>query len=138
MQLNKLSKILVGLGTLWMILYPLLFMALWLFLVVGMGFSSFITINTSQPNLPFFPLPFLTFFAIFPLHCFTILLQFVLMGFYLIHVVKNTTASESVRIILGIGCFFMPFIAMPVYYYAYIWLETPPAWALPAQAAPPA
>jgi hypothetical protein len=130
MQLNKPTKILVGLGTVWVVLYPLLFMAVWLFLVVGMGFSSF-----SQSDQPFFMFPF---FAIFPLHCFTMLLQFVLMGFYLIHVIKNTTASETVRIILGIGFFFMPFIAMPVYYYAYIWLETPPAWAMLAQDTPPA
>ena len=44
-------------------------------------------------------------------------------------VIRNTTASESIRIILGIGVFFLPFIAMPVYYYLYIWRDQPPSWA---------
>lgn len=123
MQLGKPVKILVGLGTLWLSVYPLLFLAVWLFMALGMGLLANIP---SQTEPPFFMFPF---FAIFPLHCFTILLQFVLMAFYLIHVIKNTTAAETVKIILGVGCFFMPFIAMPVYFYIYIWLETPPAWA---------
>ncbi len=127
MQLNKPMKILVGLATLWLAIYPFLFFAVWLFMAMGMGFFS-TTSSGSEP--PFFMFPF---FAIFPLHCFTILLQFVLMAFYLIHVIKNTKASETVRIILGVGCFFMPFIAMPIYFYIYIWLETPPAWAAQPQ-----
>ncbi len=86
--------------------------------------------NASSTEFPIFMLPF---FAIFPLHLLTILLQFVLMAFYLIHVIKNSKAADTVKIILGIGCFFMPFIAMPVYYYIYIWLEAPPAWALQVQ-----
>ena len=131
MQLNKPTKILVGLGTLWLSVYPLLFFAVWLFMATGIGFFA----NTpSQSEPPFFMFPF---FAIFPLHCFTILLQFVLMAFYLIHVIKNTKAAETVKIILGVGCFFMPFIAMPVYFYIYIWLETPPAWATQSQVVTP-
>lgn len=127
MQLNKPLKILVGLGTLWLSIYPLLFLAVWLFMAMGMGFF----VNApSQTEPPFFILPF---FAIFPLHCLTILLQFVLMAFYLIHVIKNTKADETVKIILGVGCFFIPFIAMPVYFYVYIWLDTPPTWALRSQ-----
>ncbi len=31
---------------------------------------------------------------------------------------------------LFFGIFFMGFIAMPIYYYLYIWCEQPPAWAL--------
>ncbi|NJN79150.1 MAG: hypothetical protein HC797_00995 [Anaerolineales bacterium] len=128
MQLNKLTIILVGLSTLWFALYPFLFIAVWLFMASGMifGFAS----SQSETDAPFFMFPF---FAIFPLHIFTILLQFVLMAFYLIHVIKNTKASETVRIILALGCFFMPFIAMPIYFYIYIWLETPPAWAFTTQ-----
>ncbi len=130
MQINKTVKILVGLGTLWFSIYPFLFFAVWLSMFTGMGVSFDAPVQ--EPSALMFP-----FFAIFPLHCFTMLLQFVLMAFYLIHVIKNTKASETVRIILGLGCFFMPFIAMPIYYYIYIWLETPPAWAIQTQAVTP-
>jgi hypothetical protein len=92
-------------------------------MVLGMGFLP----QGAEDGFPLFMVPF---FAIFPLHCLTILLQFVLMAFYLVHVIKNTNASETVRIILGIGCFFLPFIAMPIYYYLYIWREEPPEWAV--------
>jgi hypothetical protein len=51
------------------------------------------------------------------------------MAFYLIHVIRNTKADETVRITLGLGNFFMPFIAMPIYFYLFIWLEDPPGWA---------
>jgi hypothetical protein len=54
----------------------------------------------------------------------------VLLPFYLIRVIKNTTASETVRIILGVGMFFAGFIAMPTYYYLYIWRDQPLGWAL--------
>ena len=123
MILNKPVKILIGLGTAWFAIYPFLFFAVWLSMVLGMGFLP----QGAEGEFPLFMVPF---FAIFPLHCLTILLQFVLMAFYLVHVIKNTNASETVRIILGIGCFFLPFIAMPIYYYLYIWREEPPEWAV--------
>jgi hypothetical protein len=135
MQISKPIKILVGLGTIWYALYPLLFLAVWLFM-----FSSFflpITFEGSEP--PFFMLPF---FAIFPLHLFTMLLGFGLMAFYLVHVIRDRRGSETVRIILGVGCFFMPYLAMPVYYYIFIWRDALPAWAQDpaksqAESAPP-
>jgi hypothetical protein len=52
------------------------------------------------------------------------------MGFYLFHIIKNDTASEIIRVVLGIGVFMLPYIAMPVSYYLYIWQEEPPDWAL--------
>ncbi len=122
MQLNKPIKILIGLGTLWIVLYPILFIAVWLTMFIPFILSA----NNTETSTPFFMGPF---FALFPLQCFTILLQFGLMAFYLIHVIKNTKASETIRIILGIGSFFLPYIALPVYYYLFIWRETPPAWA---------
>lgn len=124
MKLNKPVKILVGLGTLWFAIYPFLFMVVWLMMVGGIFFMS----DNSRASE--FPFPMIPFFAIFPLHICTIFLSFILMAFYLIHVIKNTTGNETVRIILGLGNFFMPFLSMPIYYYLYIWSENPPDWAL--------
>jgi hypothetical protein len=70
------------------------------------------------------------FFAIFPLHCVTILIQLALLVFYIIHLLKNTAPSEVTRVILGVGMFLLPYVAMPVYYILYIWLDQPPAWAI--------
>jgi hypothetical protein len=130
MTLSKPWKITVGLATLWLVLYPLLFFAVWLIMFIGMPISGIIA-SSAEGNLPMFIAPFfmLPFFCIFPLHFLTIFIALGLMAFYLIHVIKNTKANDTVRIILGVGCFFMPFIAMPVYYYAYIWHDEPPAWA---------
>ena len=129
MNISKPFKILVGIGTLWFAIYPLIFIALWFMMAVGMGFFPLMqgVQNSPNPEGPFMIFPF--FGVIFPIHFCTIFLGFGLMVFYLIHVIKNTKADETIRIILGVGTFFLSFIAMPIYYYLYIWLDNPPAWA---------
>ena len=127
MNISKPVKILIGLGTLWYMIYPFIFIG---GIFLSMGLLSFLTHGDYGPNseLRFGPFPF--FGLIFPLHFCTIFLGMGLLVFYLIHVIKNTKADETIRIILGVGNFFMPFIAMPIYYYLYIWLENPPEWAV--------
>ena len=44
--------------------------------------------------------------------------------------------SRPVKILVGLGNFFMPFISMPIYYYLYIWRDTPPEWAAAPQSKP--
>ena len=134
MKLGQPVKILVGLATAWFVLYPFLFFAVWLIMFLGIVFfASTASGSSAEAPFPFFILPF---FAIFPLHFLTIFLYFGLIAFYLIHVIKNTTGSETVRIILGLGNFFMPFVAMPIYYYLFVWRDQPPDWA--RAPAPPA
>ncbi len=125
MKLSNFVKILIGLGTAWVTLYhlaSLVFSAAMLLnfqsLAQGSQESSLSTLFFS--NMTYFQL----------LQIFTSLIQFVLTTFYLIHVVKNTTATEIIRVILGVGVFYMPYVTMPIYYYVYIWLKQPPAWAL--------
>lgn len=55
---------------------------------------------------------------------------FGLIAFYFVHLIKNTAAPGATRIIFGIGMVSLPFIAMPLYYGAYIHRDPPPAWAL--------
>ena len=130
MKLSKPVKVLIGLATAWTVIYPLLFLAVWLLMAFGIFLSASLPATEAGKVSPPTMLPFGLFFGIFPVHCLTILLNFALIPFYLIHVIKNTAASETVRIILGVGIFFMGFVAMPVYYYLYIWREQPPEWAL--------
>ncbi len=128
MTLTQPIKILLGLATAWVVVYPLIFMCVWLVSFIGMSVPVAMAESGGDPSaapLLIFPL----FAVIFPLHFCTIFLIIGLEIFYLIHVVKNDRADDAVRVLLGVGNFFLPFIAMPVYYYAYIWLETPPQWA---------
>lgn len=122
MKLNRSLKLLVGGGTFWLLFYPLLFIAIWFLAIPGFMFSP-----SSETPFSMFSM----FDLIFPVHCLTAIMQFVLMGFYLFHIIKNTLVSDTIRAIFGIGIFFMPFIAMPVYYYFFIWKDSPPNWALP-------
>lgn len=122
MKLNKSIKLLVGGGTFWLLFYPLLFIVIWFLAIPGFMFSP-------SPESPFSM--FSMFDLIFPVHCLTAIMQLVLMGFYLFHIIKNTLVSDTIRAIFGVGIFFMPFIAMPVYYYFFIWIDSPPKWALP-------
>jgi hypothetical protein len=65
-----------------------------------------------------------------PLQCLFAVLSLAMLAFYLIHVIRNNVAQETLRVLLGLGFVFLPFLAMPVYYLTYVWPEQPPAWAL--------
>jgi hypothetical protein len=121
MNISKPFKILIGLGTLWFAVYPFLFFGV---MLLSMGLGPVFARNGNSPDHSF-----AIFGLIFPLHFCTIFIAMGLMVFYLVHVIKNTRADETIRILLGVGNYFMPFIAMPIYYYLYIWLENPPEWA---------
>jgi hypothetical protein len=121
MKLNKSVKLLIGLGTIWILIYPLLFIALFFSIMPGALLSSLPEPPTSM---------FSIFNLIFPLHCFTFIVELILLGFYLFHDIKNTGVSDVIRAVFGVGLFFMPFIGMPVYYYLFIWRDLPPRWTL--------
>lgn len=125
MTLNKTAKTAVGIGTLWILIYPVLFI----------GFMFLIPFSMMEFDRFGSASPFDSFGLIFPLHCLTGIIMLGLIGFYLTHIIKNTGASETARIILGIGIFFMPYIAMPFYFYLYIWRPEPPEWARATQKA---
>jgi hypothetical protein len=93
-------------------------------MMVSMGIFPIFARNSDSPDVIFS-----LFGLIFPLHFCTIFIAMGLMVFYLVHVIKNTKADETIRILLGVGNYFLPFIAMPIYYYLYVWLDDPPAWA---------
>ncbi len=128
LKLSKPIKVLVGVGTAWLILYPLLFIVVWFTM-----FRGFMSLGEEAG-----PPAFITslFPAILPLHCLTIIIQFALMAFYLFHVIKNNAGSDVLRVILGIGVFFMPYVAMPIYFFLYIWPQQPPRWASAEESRP--
>jgi hypothetical protein len=45
--------------------------------------------------------------------------------FYVIHEIKNKALTDTIRILFTIGLFFLPYIAMPIYFFAYLWKDAP-------------
>ena len=128
MTLSKPVRILVGLTTFWYTLYLLLTM-LGILLFFGYVFLSLMAGGEAIENLrPLFR-QILSLEIMLPIHLCSLLLEVGLLIFYLIHTIKNTKASDSMRIALGLGHLFLPFVAMPIYYYLYIWRQSPPEWA---------
>lgn len=37
--------------------------------------------------------------------------------------------SDTIRIIIAVGIFLLPFVIYPIYYYLYIWRKTPPKFS---------
>lgn len=126
MQNNPVLKILLGVGSALYLIIPLLAFISWLVAFPVIMISS--NINGGDPPAGFF--------AFFGLFMFSILcanlLHFILVPVYIVLILQNQRAQDVLRILLGIGLFFMPFIAVPAYYLIYVLPAQPPAWALQA------
>jgi hypothetical protein len=128
MTLNKPVKFLVGIATFWYALY-LLLTVFGIVLFFGYVFIALLTGDEAVSNLPTLFRQILSLEFMLPIHFCSLLLEVGLLIFYLVHTLKNTNASDAMRIVLGLGHLFLPFVAMPIYYYLYIWRERPPEWA---------
>ena len=67
--------------------------------------------------------PPLAFFAIFPIHILTMLLMFALTAFYIVNVFRNERVNKDTKVLWAIVIFMGSIIAMPIYWYLYIWPE---------------
>ena len=128
MALSKPVKILVGIGTFWYTLYLLLTL-IGILILFGIVFVSLMQGGEAIFKLRALLTQILSLEIMLPIHFCSLFLEVGLLIFYLVHTIKNTKASDSIRIVLGLGHLFLPFVAMPMYYYLYIWHEDPPEWA---------
>jgi hypothetical protein len=124
MRINKTIKIWLGFLSAWVVIAPFLGVAAWfvfMFSIIGLSESQVAPENLLIPAvfLPFFLLMMCTSF-----------LQMGLSAFYLTHIILNKTGNDVLRVVLGILVFFFPYIAMPIYFFVYLWPEKPPQWAL--------
>lgn len=113
--MQKTAKLLLGLATLWPVLYLILFF------VVILLTTLFLPGTPGQPGPP--PLIGL----ILPLHLITMVVVFALMIFYIVNVFRNDRVEKDKKALWAIVLFMGSMIAMPVYWYFYIWkssLET--------------
>ncbi|MFA6450016.1 MAG: hypothetical protein WCX65_11125 [bacterium] len=104
--MKKNKKIALLIGSLWPFFYFFIFM---LFIVFMVGSKNF-----GGPNPAYF-------LFIFPLHFFTIILGFALMVLYVINVFKNPMVVGDLKIIWVVLIMFFNILAIPVYWYLYIW-----------------
>ena len=123
MRLSKGMKIVVGLGTAAHILVPFIIGIMVVLAALIMPLAVLASERSGEPPALLFVFPFIMFGVVFPLQCVLIPLTFLLIAFYLAHIIKNTTASDTTRIVLAIGMVFMPYVAMPVYYLLHVWPE---------------
>lgn len=123
MKISTPLKVLLGLITAWLLIYPFLFFATWLTFIVGI--STVESQSSSAPGI--FPIIAAGIFLILICSAFV---QVGLQLFYIIHIALNKSANDIVRILFIIGLFFFAYIAMPIYYLVYILPDTPPRWAL--------
>ena len=109
--MKQLTKLLLGLVTLWPFAYVILF-----FVVIA---AEFFMPGSGEPGPP--PLIAL----IVPLHLLTMLVILALMVFYIVNVFKNNRVENDKKALWAIVLFMGGMIAMPIYWYMYIWKEAP-------------
>jgi hypothetical protein len=99
-------------------------------------FLSFLFIASSGGEGSGPPLPFL---VIFPVHLLT---MFVILGltiFYIVDVFRNERVEKDKKVLWAVVLFLGNMIAMPIYWYLYIWKQGPAGSApsLPLNSADP-
>lgn len=123
MNITKPIKVAIGIFTVLTIIFP--FFIAPAFVMFFMFKSGFPFLNPHAPIDPgYFNETFPTLFLFFypTMMCFT-LLQLALQVFYIVLVIKNKQLTDVPRILFVLGFFFMPFIAMPIYFVVYFWKE---------------
>jgi hypothetical protein len=125
--MKKSNKVLLGIATIWPVVYIFLFVAAILLMVLfipngsgapgrGPGFSGLV------------PAAFVGFLA---LHMLTIFGSFALTVFYIIRVFKTERLDQNLKIAWMLLLFFAGMLAQPVFWYLYIWRETPASQSQP-------
>ena len=118
--MEKPGKVALGAATLWPFLYMVIFF--------GFIFSSILFSPGTGPGFP------AAFAVLFALHIFTMLLIMGLSIFYIVDVFRNNRVDKDKKALWAVVIFLGNMIAMPIYWYLYIWKEAAVAGnPLPAQ-----
>ena len=112
--MKKSTKILLALATLWPFLYMILF---FVFIFSSIVFMPSHAGEESGP--PFF------FAAFIALHLLTMLWIMALTVFYMVNVFRNDRVDKDKKVLWAVVIFMGNMIAMPIYWYLYIWKEAP-------------
>ena len=125
MNVSKSVKIIIGFLTAFAVLFPFLIMPIFMmFFMFSSGFPFFDPQSAPTPHeieKTMFPM-MMVFYPI--MMCFGVV-QLGLQIFYIIHEIKNKALTDTFRILFVIGNFFLPYVAMPIYFFAYLWKDVP-------------
>jgi hypothetical protein len=108
--MSKFSKILLAIATVW----PFFYMIIFFVFALSMIFLAPRAGGEGGPAL---------FMIIFPLHLLTMLLIMGLTVFYIVNVFKNERVEKDKKVLWAVVLFMGNMIAMPIYWYLYIWSE---------------
>src|SRR5438552_13173609 len=111
MRIGKPLAIIIGLFTIWPIVYMLLFMAV--FVIAALTIFQQAQ-HHSQPGPGFLPYIFIP-------HIATILLMFALIAFYIVHVFKNAALKDDRRVLWAVVLFMGLPLSAPIYWWLFIW-----------------
>ncbi|MBI4743378.1 MAG: hypothetical protein HY776_00890 [Actinobacteria bacterium] len=111
--MKKPTKIMLGIASLWPILYMTIFFVF--------TFSQVFLFSQEGPMSPSSPPTW--FLVIFGLHFLTMLWIFVLLIIYIVNVFRNNRVAKEKKALWAVVLFLGNVVAMPVYWYLYIWRE---------------
>jgi hypothetical protein len=116
--MKKSTKVLLGIATIWPLIYLMLFIAFMLSLFFLMSSGAPAPGETGgEGALPILPI------LLFSLHSLTILWVWALIAFYVVNVFKNDRVDKDKKALWAVVLFMGHMIAMPIYWYLYIWRE---------------
>lgn len=113
MKLSKSKKIMLGLLSIWPVVYILIFMIL-IFSISAFGPFSFSSHNNSS---------LIVFIPIMIVHVLTIVCCIGLMIYYIIHAVRSAKLTQEMKIVWILLLVLCYTIVSPIYWYFNIWKE---------------
>lgn len=110
MRIRKPLALLMGVVTLWPIVYMVIFMAF--------ALGAVLPATTGAQNRDFIES---SFSYLFVAHAGTMLGMFGLLAFYIVHVFKNSAFKDDRRLLWAAVLFMGGPLSMPVYWWLYVW-----------------
>jgi hypothetical protein len=107
---SRFATVLISVLTVWPLIYLCLF--------IGFMTYSFTAAHSTANQDTAVPA---LFAYVFVLHLLTMLLIFVLMTIYIVHVFRTDLIPNDKKVLWVVVIFFGSFIAMPIYWYLYMW-----------------
>jgi len=107
-RITRTRALLLAAFTVWPFFYMILFM--------GFVVSSIFLMGGGRNNEP----PFFMA-ALFAAHLFTMLDVFALLAIYIVHLFKTDAVAQDKKALWAVVLFMGNMIAMPVYWYLYMW-----------------
>jgi hypothetical protein len=111
MRISKPIAILIGVLTAWPFVYMIIFFALFISGPFMRGGGSLTESEASR-----------SFQILLAMHLGTMFIMAALLSFYIVHVFKNPAIPDK-RTLWAVVLFFGNVIAMPVYWFLYVWRE---------------